>query len=507
MQRVIVSLLVVVVIGAALVPFHNTSPNAHAQADLPTWEAADCIYIPQVTVEVDCGYLTVPQVRGDADAGTIRVYVTIFRSPSPQHDPDPLVVLSAGPGVNAVALLTPVTEQMFGPFLASRDVIVFDQRGAGFSEPSLDCAEAETFVMETQDFDGPGEELLVGFQTVLQTCHDQYVADGAIFEGYNSRENAADVNDLATALGYEQINLLGISYGTRVALTVMRDYPDIVRSAVLDSVIPVEVDFFANYAINFQAGLDMLFAECAAQPGCVASFPDLEARFYALLEQLNAEPVLVPVQHPWTRQNYTLRVDGARFVDFMQSNLQKMNIVPVLPYLIYAAEAGEFELFAELYKVTMTVPAVVAEGANSIMWCADEFAHTTPATIEATLDEIHPALSPGHQVALNAAVECSVWELSGEVDPVENQPVVSDIPALLLAGQYDVFAPPHWARQAARNLSNSQVFVVPGGGNNLIGTVTCVDFLAFQFLRDPAEPLDTACMDTLPPVLFFTLEE
>ena len=159
--------------------------------------------------DVRCGFLVVPEDRSQPKGHTIRLAVAIFKTPNPNPAPDPLLVLGGGPGEPLLATAGPmINANSFAFFAPGRDVILLDQRGAGYSQPSLNCQTNET----------------------VQACHDRLVKEGINLNAYTTLEDAADVHDLVRALGYQQVNLEGDSYSTRLALTVMRLYPADLRS-------------------------------------------------------------------------------------------------------------------------------------------------------------------------------------------------------------------------------------------------------------------------------------
>ncbi|MCA9904902.1 MAG: alpha/beta fold hydrolase, partial [Anaerolineae bacterium] len=194
-----------------------------AQDELPYVELTDCwMDLPDGLVEgddVDCGLLFVPEDRTDPDSATIELAVAILYASEDDVQPDPIIYLAGGPGGNAVDELEAWVDI---PYIQDRDLILLDQRGTGYSFPSLNCPEIE----ESED-------------DATQACRDRLVADGVNLQAYNSAENAADVADLRVALGYDEWNLYGISYGTRLAQTIVRDYPQGIRSVILDSAYPL----------------------------------------------------------------------------------------------------------------------------------------------------------------------------------------------------------------------------------------------------------------------------
>src|SRR5262249_29867789 len=157
-----------------------------------------------------------------------------------------------------------------------------------------------------------------------------------------SAAGAADVNDIRLALGYDKIDLYGVSYGTRLALTVMRDFPDILRSVVLDSTVPVQADLYNDVARNAQRVFDLLFQSCAADRACNGAFPDLEDGFYQLVARLNAAPVTVQLKHPFTGKSYDFLITGNRLVGALFETFYVTSFIPGLPRVIARARAGDY---------------------------------------------------------------------------------------------------------------------------------------------------------------------
>ena len=251
-----------------------------AQEHLPVYPVYEENPCPFPSLEtVTCGTLTVYEDRTTPDSQTIQLAVAVIAAQSPDPEPDPIIYLEGGPGGSA---LIAVEGLLNHPLRENRDLILFDQRGAGFSQPSLNCIEIES----------PN----TGFQrSPIESCYLRLQRDGINLNRYTSADSAADVNDLRVAMGYEQVNLYGISYGARLALTVMRDYPDSVRAAVLDSVLPPEVNRYERSASDTLTALRYFFDQCAADTVCQQAYPSLEHDFYVLVAAFNDTPAVVPV--------------------------------------------------------------------------------------------------------------------------------------------------------------------------------------------------------------------
>ncbi len=248
---------------------------ALAQGKSPTFEKAACKFEPPADLQVKCGFLTVPENRSKTDSHNIRLYVAIIKSRASKPAPDPVLYLEGGPGGSAVMGIDGWTDT---PLLDTRDLILLDQRGTGYSEPNLTCQANNTS-------DHPQRN----FHTVddgLQACYDDFVAQGIELSAYNSNENAADVADLRVALGHKEWNLLGISYGTRLALSVMRNHPEGLRSVIIDSVYPPNVNAYEIEEAYLVKVFKILFDGCAANANCNKAFPKLEQVFYNTVGKL-----------------------------------------------------------------------------------------------------------------------------------------------------------------------------------------------------------------------------
>ena len=182
-----------------------------------------CPFEPEVAVEVECGWLAVPESRVGLSDDSIEVAVAILRTPTSDPAPDPVVFLHGGLGGVALAerwaWLSDLDRWQDHPILATRDLVLVDQRDTGYSRPSLTCSDVED----------PSDS------------HDRFAVDGITLAAYTTPENAADLAALREGLGYDEWNLLGSSYGTRLGAAIVRDHPDGVRSLILDGVYPLDV--------------------------------------------------------------------------------------------------------------------------------------------------------------------------------------------------------------------------------------------------------------------------
>ena len=467
------------------------------QGERPPFEWGGCKFDIPVGVKVDCGYLTVPENRSDPASRTIRLHVGIFRSENANKAADPILYLGGGPGENSTEASSYFFDDAIEPLLATRDYIVLDQRGTGFSSPHLDCPELDDAYREHFDEDLSREEQRSVSQDAIVRCHDRLVNEGVNLAAYRSAESAADVNDLRLALGYEQWNIHGVSYGTRLALTVMRDYPQGVRSVILDSSYPPQQNLYTGFTANARRAFDAFFNGCRADPTCNAHYPSLEAVFFQTVDALNADPVTDSITNPITDETYEFTIiDGDGFMEFLFQGLYSTELIPYLPAIIYQVASGDTEFLARVLGGFFALEELFTPGMHFSVQCSDEVVFTTPEEVAASIapyPELR-GLTAGDAFSGEGVFSvCQSWG-SAAADPKENQPVTSDIPTLVLAGEYDPITPPEWGQQVADTLARRYFYVFPGVGHGVATAHDCPHGITLAFLADPAAALDASCI-------------
>lgn len=460
----------------------------------PRYVTADCEFAPPDGVKVECGWLSVPEDRARPDGPGVRLHVAVFRSLRANPPDDPIVYLEGGPGVDALERLPLVFNVWFRPFLANRDFIMFDQRGTGYSTPSLACPEMTQLSFDLLPQDIRADESARLWEAAALECRARLAAEGVNLAAYNTLANAADLEDLRLALGYERWNLIGSSYGTRLALTAMREYPQGIRSVVLDSVRPLQVNESQTPA-DAERAFQKLFQGCAADPACDAAYPDLERTFYDLVAKLNTDPVTLPGVDPFTGRGYQVLINGDSLISTLFQALYSTDMIPSLPRMIAdSAQKGEFGPWVRLIMNNVSQSDYFSYGVMYSARCYDEIAFETREQLSQA-DQAFPQQQDVFDMASFWNI-CAAWG-AGAAPAIENQPVRSDIPALLLAGAYDPATPPDDGRAAAATLRRSFFFEFPGAGHGVTLDGGCPFSMTLAFLDDPLRKPDDACMAQL----------
>lgn len=464
-----------------------------AQPLPPVFEAADCpMELPDTLVEglhIVCGYLIVAQNRADPDSGTLRLAVAILKAKSATPHPDPIIFLTGGPGDRALGI-----EAYWSTFptLEDRDFILIDPRGAGFSEPNMDCSDIDFPIVDTEERPATLEARREAELTWLAACRDLLLSRGIDLTQFNTAVWSADIADLRTALGLNNVNLFGVSYGAYWALGVVRDHPDGIRSITLDSVSPPPIDHWGENGLRADTAFNLLFEACASDAACDARFPTMREDFYAFVERLRQQPVRLPTA------NVNWMTD-ASFITAANSALYFPLRYPILPLALE-------QLVAENWEVAVQLGEQVSLSGNPAVFrsvvCHDEIPFSSPETFASSLER-YPYLSNWLHSFTTFVEGCQLWG-AGQAGVVESQPVVSDVPALILTGTFDPTTPPAYGRVAAETLSNSIYVEFPTLPHAVTFFDDCPRSIMVAFLNDPGAEPDSGCIEAMPPLRFET---
>lgn len=439
--------------------------------------------------QMSCGTLTVPESRAKgAGSRMVTLFMVRLKSSSPTPAPDPLIYLEGGPGEGSVETILALAGLSPGPLsatLAKRDVIAIDQRGTGRSLPSLQCPE-----LAEGAYGMPGGTMAMASMTsieLLGRCRARLVGEGIDLGHYQTSESADDLAAARIALGYQQWNVLGASYGTRLATELMRRHPEGLRSVILDSVWPADIDLIAESAPNFMRALNLLFSGCSAQPECERAYPNLHQVFTDLVNHLDSQPV--PIVTP----TGSLMLSGRIFATVMTRFLYFPFLTRELPELIFQMRDGDFSVFKQAFGMMMAAngPTSMSMGLHYSVMCADAFPLTSAAKIEMQAAGLPAELKPAFTLSSYLDL-CPTWNVPAS-PAAALQPVSSGIPSMVLSGQIDPVTPPAWGQHAAETLSKHVRFELMGEGHGIFIT-PCGSQLLAGFLADPLSLPPSACV-------------
>ena len=440
----------------------------------------------RLEVDARCGTLAVPLDPGEPGGEAIDLYVAVVDALADQGAADPLAVIAGGPGQAATSFYV-TAEAAFARVVRKRDIILVDQRGTGRSAPLMCGGGEDDLFLEAGDVDRMID--------ASRECLDGLAHDPRFF---TTSVAVRDLERVRQALGYAELNLYGISYGTRVAQHYLRRYPDRTRRVVLDGVLPPAVALGADVPLASQAALDALFGRCEADAACREAFPDLGTRFAAVLDRLRETPVEVSLDHPRTGDAVDVVVDHWMLIGVVRLLVYQPQTASLLPVLIDAVDGGDYSALATQVFLLTEGLEDIAVGLNNAVVCTEDVPFQGDVDLEA-----QAATYMGTTFVDVLRRTCDFWP-RGLMDDDLREPVTSGKPVLMLSGELDPITPPHYARRAATRLASVVDVVAPGQGHGMLMTA-CGQRLASDFLDiDETTALDRSCVDRMRPAPIFT---
>ncbi|HXC16932.1 MAG TPA: alpha/beta hydrolase [Holophagaceae bacterium] len=402
------------------------------------------------------GYLVVSENRHAPGSRSIRLPFIIEKSRNPAAPADPILFTAGGPGGSS---LNGAKRRARQPLLDDRDLILFEQRGTRWAEPTLDAPEIDAALRSGWGTRLDGKPDPAVMRAALAAALKRFSAEDVDLAGYTTEESAADIADLRRLLGILALNVYSVSYSTKLALTLLRDHPEGIRSVILDSALTPESNWDEEAPANILEVMDRAMAAGLRDARLKEACTGLKARFLRTAAAANRHPVEVRIKSPVDGSPLTVRLDGAGLMDCVYAGLETAGSIRPTLLAMDAACKGDFQPLAPMLEMDLGSSQGAAWGMRLAVWCNEELPFEKTARI------LHPAGLPKELKGfIQSAVplEALVAWPQGHPDPKENTPVSSTAPILIISGEFDPDTPGKWARAAMTHLPNAHILVFPG---------------------------------------------
>ncbi len=435
--------------------------------------------IPGVEREVKCGLVRMPEDPDSPGSRSIEVRFAVVPAVARNKQPDPIFVFAGGPGQAATKVARQVMP-VLAELNARRDVVFVDQRGTGRSN-ALTCDVDESSLASALE---PEQQI-----ARLGPCLKALTAD---LRQYATWIAVRDFEAIRTQLGADKINLWGASYGTRVALEYMRQYPERVRTAVLDGVAPPDMALPVSFALDAEAALQSLADTCMRNERCRTRYPDFNERISALLKRAESG-IDIRIPHPLTGATESFRLDRKMLASLLRAPLYVPQLSSVLPYALAEAGRGDFTALVALSAaISGNVAENFAVGMHFAVICAEDLPRVdAAAAAEASPPRFGSAFADLYRQACRLVPSRGV--------PVEFYSVpASKVPVLIFSGGLDPATPPRHGDSVARRLGNAKHVIAPNLGHG-VSAQGCAPMLVSRFVRDASfEGVDGDCLARIP---------
>lgn len=436
-----------------------------------------------LSVEAQCATVPVPEDHDAPDGRQIELAVA-FVPASGMAEPDPVYMIAGGPGQSALESY-PGLHAAFRDVRRNRHVVLVDARGTGKSNP-LHCRMDE----DDELFSDPSAETPEAMRAFAERCRDA-LAGTADLRLYTTGDHIRDLDWVRGKLGVERINLVGVSYGTRVAQQYAATFPRRTRALVLDSVAPNTLVLGQEHARNLEDALDVQFARCREDRACLANLGDPREQLALVRDRLQAggiAPVRYrdPVSGDW-------REEVPRFghlAGLLRMYAYQPAMASTLPLLLHEAAQGRYEsLLAQSRMLSRQLGDMIAIGMGLSVGCAEDVA-------EFRNNPDDDATVMGNALVDMMAAQCEVWPRGTRADNFR-EPLSGDVPVLAISGEFDPVTPARYGDEVVQHLPNGRHLVLPGQGHSVLGT-GCMPKLFAQFIESTdAKALDPACLQRL----------
>jgi len=445
--------------------------------------------LPGIDEKLLCGQLTVFENRQTRVGRTIELNVVVLPAFDQKTKAEPLFDLAGGPGAAATEGATFYARQGRA-YRGHRDVVLVDQRGTGKSNP-LSVPRKKT----------PQHYLSEMYPVDYVKSLRQTLEQRADLTQYTTSIAMDDLDDVRAWLGYDRINLIGLSYGTRAAVVYMRQHPERVRTVTLIGVAPTNLKMPMYHAQAAARALDLLLQQCEQDADCHQAFPQIRNDWTSLLLQLGREPARVEYSPPDKSAPAMLEIQRDIFAEKIRTWMYGRDQASRIPLIIHRAAQADFSPFLR-EAIGPSIPDFIADGMYLSVTCAED----VPFINQEEAAKLNAGNPFGNYRVFQQTRACSMWP-QGKIPPDFLEPVSSSVPVLVFSGNIDPVTPPQRGEEVARHLPNSRHVIIPQAGHGVDGLTEpeCVDRIIMEFMeKGDAKDLDVGCVERMAPPPFAT---
>ncbi len=438
------------------------------------------------TATARCGFLEVPENPAAPDGRKIRLHIAIATATGQSVEADPIFFFAGGPG-QAASETWVMLQRTLKQLRKHRDIVMIDQRGTGQSNKLACKTEPVEDLNQEVDLDLIREE--------TEKCLEALDGDPRY---YTTTIAMGDYNAVRMAMGYDRINLIGVSYGTRAAQVYLRQFPQTVRSMTLDSVLPMQLALGQEHALMLDHSVQTVLADCARDAACNSLYPNHAKELSTLFRQLREQAQQITITNPLNGEPQEMRLSAdtlAAAIRFLSYSSETQALLPLLVH--EAISSGDLRRLASQALLVMSgLNEMLAHGMELSVICSEDYPFID-------FDADYSDTLMGNLFLEIIKVQCEVWP-HGAVAEGFHAAVVSNLPVLLMSGERDPVTPPVYAATTAKSFPNSLNLVARGQAHSVMKNV-CLRDITTEFIeKGSVARLATECVKNIQPAPFFS---
>jgi len=466
------------IIRALCVVLYGALQTSVAESSTPCQDFKDSID----RSAIECGTVQVPENHNKPDGKKITISYVLLKAKNQTLSPYPMMYFSGGPGGRTLTENS-ILHWMKSPIGEERDIILFDQRGVGYSS-ALPNMNNEIFNILVQDVAQENELDLM--RRVIADTGQKIRQQGIRLENYNSFQNAADVGVIMNHLGYEKYNLYATSYGTRLARVVQDQFPEIINSVIHNSPSPMKHDFLQTRLAGYSLAMERIFEFCRTDEECSEAYPKLKETYFSIFKILKEKPLVVPFRER------VFIVNPHDAIYLLRRASYSSHSRTLVPQLIRALVDGKGEALAQI----IGVESMIKNFMNfSMMLSVERFESFNPAYgaehIASSYDK-YPLL-PVKMGVLDAFYQAGMSWHDGSVAAEDRLFKPSEVPTLIMSNYYDPATPPENGYIFKEGIPGAFLLILDEGGHGG-GNEKCRNKVMADFMDNPNDSPNVSCL-------------
>lgn len=449
---------------------------------------------------IEWSYLTVPENWDNLSGKKIKIAVAILKSTSKSSNSNPVLYIEGGPGAGGIE---GIWSWLKHPLREKSDIILVDVRGTGNSLPKFCPNLGKKFLeilSKNQNSTQDEQQKVIA----AMSCKQDLMNRGIDLNMYNSKSIAKDLNALKMALNYENWNVYGVSYGTYTAQVYANDFPQDIKSLILDSSISDISQYYNFNTINYISSLNKVFNACKNDPNCNKQYPNLEKVYYETIEKLDKKPVTVNVDKKIiTDGKFTYNAEDFKVA--IQQGLYNKKLIQVIPMLIFEFNRGNKNTLSSLVAA-FSGALGLDYGQYYCVSCNEAIPNNSIATFNKEAQN-YKKLKGGLSFYKSDFLVCDKWNLGNgnhkkSLNDLSNLSVITS-PVLVFSGAFDPITPPSNGKITADKFKNAYLVNAPISGH--APSFSKLGFkLVNEFIQNPRQKPDTKELDSDNKVHFVT---